>query len=225
MLGKHSGVVCRLKQKYRNRFTWHCLNHRLELLVSDAIKDVVCEIDHFKAFMDKLYSLYSQSPKHSRALKIACHDVGLQFVKVERVLGMLWVSGSFKTVKTVWTSLGALYSHFTNSLEDTTIDANLKVTIYWFAKKSWKPRILSGPRVDVRYPPIAFHVFQSTSNTTDKAVKSRKPYKKDNAGYRVLKMSQVKKLSWPWKLKNCLYQQVPLVSSMKIVSTNKNSSF
>jgi hypothetical protein len=88
--------------------------------------------------MDRLYSLYSQS----RALKIACHDIGLQFDKVGRVLEMRWMSSSFKTVKAVWTSFGALYSHFTNSLKDTTIDANLKSTFISLRKRLGSPKLL-----------------------------------------------------------------------------------
>jgi hypothetical protein len=113
------------------------------LSVYDAIKDVR-GIDHFKAFIDKLYS---QSPKHSRALKIACHDLRLQFVKVGRVLGMRWVSSSFKRVKAVWTSLGALHSHLTNSLEDTAIDANLKSTFISLLKRLGSPEFLLNPGV------------------------------------------------------------------------------
>lgn len=58
MVGKKSGVVTRLRKKYPKLFTWHCFNHRLELSISNTIKDVR-GIDHFKCFMDKLYSLYS----------------------------------------------------------------------------------------------------------------------------------------------------------------------
>ena len=35
MLGKNSGVATRLTARYPNLFTWHCMNHRLELAVFD----------------------------------------------------------------------------------------------------------------------------------------------------------------------------------------------
>jgi len=35
--------------------------------------------------MDKLFSLYSQSPKSSRALENCCHILKLQFNKIGRV--------------------------------------------------------------------------------------------------------------------------------------------
>jgi hypothetical protein len=55
---------------------------------------------------------------------------------------MRWVSSSFKTVKSVRTSFGALYSHFINSLEDNTIDANLKSTFIGLRKTLGSPEFL-----------------------------------------------------------------------------------
>ncbi|UYV81282.1 hypothetical protein LAZ67_20000646 [Cordylochernes scorpioides] len=114
MVGRHSGVVTRLKQKFPKFFAWHCLNHRLELSVGDTIKEVR-GINHFKAFMDKLYSLYSQSPKNCRALEEACHELGTRFAKVGRILGVRWISSSFRTIKTVWESYESLHHHFKSS--------------------------------------------------------------------------------------------------------------
>ena len=73
-VGKKSGVVTRLLEKHPKLFTWHSFNHRLDLSVSDTIKDVR-GTDHFKCFIDKLYSLYNQSPKYSHALVNCCQDL------------------------------------------------------------------------------------------------------------------------------------------------------
>ena len=40
MLGRNSGVLERLKNKYNKLFKWHCLCHRIELGVADAIEEV-----------------------------------------------------------------------------------------------------------------------------------------------------------------------------------------
>ena len=66
LMGKHSGV--RLQRRFPNLFVWHCLNHRLELAVNDAI-DEITAVNHFKAFMYSLYCVYSQSPKNNEQLK------------------------------------------------------------------------------------------------------------------------------------------------------------
>ena len=75
MVGKHSGVVTRLRQRYPKLFVWHCFSHRLELSVADAIKDVR-RMNHVQSFLDRLYNLYSQSPKNSCAL--ACLELGIR---------------------------------------------------------------------------------------------------------------------------------------------------
>ena len=86
MLGKNSGVATRLTARYPHLFTWHCMNHRLDLAVNYAV-DEVKAVNHFKAFfMDKLYSLYSQSNKNSRELMEAAQEVGSQVLKIGRVL-------------------------------------------------------------------------------------------------------------------------------------------
>ncbi|KAJ3583030.1 hypothetical protein NHX12_034540 [Muraenolepis orangiensis] len=68
MLGKNSGVATRLTARYPNLFTWHCMNHRLELAVSDAV-DEVQAVNHFKVFLEKIHNLYSQSNRNSRTDK------------------------------------------------------------------------------------------------------------------------------------------------------------
>jgi hypothetical protein len=62
-------------------------------------------------------SLHGLPPKHSRAVEIACHVLAVQFTETESLLGMLRVTSTFRTIKVVWISFGALYSHFINSLK------------------------------------------------------------------------------------------------------------
>jgi len=38
MLRKKNGVAAKLKTRFPQLLTWHCLNHRLELSVGDAVK-------------------------------------------------------------------------------------------------------------------------------------------------------------------------------------------
>jgi len=67
MLDKKSGVASRLRAKYPAIFPWRCMNHRIELAVADAVKDVNA-VNHFKQFLDCIYSLFSQSNKNQCAL-------------------------------------------------------------------------------------------------------------------------------------------------------------
>ena len=67
MLGRKAGVATALKEQFPNLVIWHCCNHRLELAVSDT-REEVQGVNHFQTFFDKLYSLYSLSPKNQREL-------------------------------------------------------------------------------------------------------------------------------------------------------------
>lgn len=64
-----NGVYTKLKSMFPGLIGWHCLNHRLELSVSDAVKHCT-ETNHFTAFLDKLYCLYNQSPKNPRVREL-----------------------------------------------------------------------------------------------------------------------------------------------------------
>ena len=65
MVGSNSGVIKKLADNYPNIIPWHCMCHRVELAVGDAAK-AVTRVNHVKIFLDKVYSLYSQSPKAQR---------------------------------------------------------------------------------------------------------------------------------------------------------------
>jgi len=134
MLGKNSGVATRLTARYPNLFTWHCMNHRLELAVSDAV-DEVQAVNHFKVFMEKVHNLYSQSNKNSRELLEAAEEVGSQVLKIGRVLSTRWVASSFRSVKAVWRSYEALNRHFENAAGDQTRNGKERQTYRGLARR------------------------------------------------------------------------------------------
>jgi hypothetical protein len=98
MLGRKSGVATLIMEKYPNVIVWHCLNHRLELAVGDAISEVTA-VNHFQMFFDKLYSLYSRSPKNKIQLSECAVDVDEQLRKIGRILGVRWVASSFRSFR------------------------------------------------------------------------------------------------------------------------------
>lgn len=117
MLGRKAGVFTKLKSKCPCLIGWHCLNHRLELSVGVAVK-CCTEINHFTNFMDKLYSLYHQSPRNQRD--------GLSSLRNRHSVKKDWSSpwcemgdSSYRTVKAVWKMHSALYSHFCSASKDT----------------------------------------------------------------------------------------------------------
>lgn len=114
MVGKNSGVLTQLKEKYPNIMLWHCMCHRIELAVGDAVKSVT-QINHIKSFLDKLYSIFSQSPKANRELQVCAKTVHSELLKIGRVLGVRWVASSHRSLLAIWQSYPALVEFCTNS--------------------------------------------------------------------------------------------------------------
>ncbi|KAJ3582092.1 hypothetical protein NHX12_015891 [Muraenolepis orangiensis] len=85
MLGVMSGVGKLLQDDFQGIILWHCLNHRLELAVDQAL-DVTGGTKDFQAFMDSLYSLYSQSPKNMRQLSECAHNLDIALRRIGKVL-------------------------------------------------------------------------------------------------------------------------------------------
>ena len=63
MLGKTSGVGTKMKRDFPNIVIWHCLNHRLQHVLDDFIKDIK-QVKHFKIFLDQIYKIFHQSNKN-----------------------------------------------------------------------------------------------------------------------------------------------------------------
>ena len=112
--GKKSGVMELLVKDFPNLTTRHCLNHRLDLAVDDAIADLRSGINHFKIFIGKLHSVHSQSPKNKRELKEVAKNLDAQLLKIGKVLSTRWDASSHRTVLAVWNNYEALYQHFKN---------------------------------------------------------------------------------------------------------------
>uniref|UniRef100_A0A3P9IIB3 DUF4371 domain-containing protein n=1 Tax=Oryzias latipes TaxID=8090 RepID=A0A3P9IIB3_ORYLA len=119
MLGVKSGVGKLLKDNFPSIVLWHCLNHRLELAVDQAL-DKTGGTKDFQAFLDSLYSLYSQSPKNMRELSECAHNLHITLKRIGRVFSIRWVASSWRAVNAVWQSYSALAQHFQKASEDNS---------------------------------------------------------------------------------------------------------
>ncbi|XP_044154702.1 E3 SUMO-protein ligase KIAA1586-like [Bufo gargarizans] len=113
MLGSKSGVASRIVREFPNIVIWHCLSHRVQLALDDAINSV-SQVNHFKMFLEKIYSIYHVSNKHQLELHNIAADLELEIVKIGRILGPRWVACSARAAKAVWRAYPALYKHFSN---------------------------------------------------------------------------------------------------------------
>jgi hypothetical protein len=114
MLGRHAGVARFLVEKYPNLIVRHCSNHRLEIAMNDVAREMsaVC---HVKIFFDKLYAVYSASPKNRAELESVALQLSIRLNAIGR-----WVSSSARPVRAVWKNYTALYKHF----HEASVDQN-----------------------------------------------------------------------------------------------------
>jgi hypothetical protein len=50
------------------------------------------DVDKYKAFIDKLYALYSTSPKNARGLKVFTNLLDIELLKTDQILSTQWVA-------------------------------------------------------------------------------------------------------------------------------------
>ena len=134
MLGVKSGVGQRLKDQFPGITLWHCLNHRLELAVADAIS-TVSGFFSIQALFEKIYCVYSRSAKHQRPIKEISMDLDIQFKRIGKIFTIRWVVSLFRTVKAAWENYPALYMHFKLLADDTSTKTNDRAAFRGLSKK------------------------------------------------------------------------------------------
>jgi hypothetical protein len=141
MLGNKSGVASNLLKMYPHLIVWHCLSHRLELAVSDAVGEITA-VNHFQIFFDKLYSLYSSSPKNMSELKECAKCVEEQVRKIGRLFSIRWIASSFRTVSAVWDNYQSLCTHFQEASCDTRRASKDRAMFLGLLKRIRSPEFL-----------------------------------------------------------------------------------
>ncbi|XP_058039201.1 E3 SUMO-protein ligase KIAA1586-like [Ahaetulla prasina] len=86
MLGRKSGVSTRKAKEFPNIIIWHCLNHRLQLVLDDAIKEIK-QVNHFKNCIDKICSIFQQSNKNQIELDEISEELEINIIRIGRVFG------------------------------------------------------------------------------------------------------------------------------------------
>ncbi|CAL9689881.1 unnamed protein product [Knipowitschia caucasica] len=118
MMGKYRGAATLLREKINPNLTViHCMSHKLELAVHDAVKQCT-DASHFQIFIDSLYAYFSQSPKHMRELELTASNLGIQARRIGRVFDVRWLSSSCTSVTALWESYPALVKMFGTLAED-----------------------------------------------------------------------------------------------------------
>ncbi|KAL2792006.1 E3 SUMO-protein ligase KIAA1586 isoform c [Daubentonia madagascariensis] len=115
MLGRKSGVATKLLEYFPEIIIWNCLNHRLQLSLDDSISEIK-QINHFKIFLDKIYSIYHQPNKNqTKLLGTIAKELEIEIIKIGRVMGPRWAACSLQAATAVWRAYPVLYMHFSHS--------------------------------------------------------------------------------------------------------------
>ena len=100
-----------------NVILFHCMNHKLELALHDAVSSVNM-VSHLRMFMDTLYAYYSRSPEHCRQLEATSATLGTEIRKIGKIFDIRWLSSSYQTADAVYKSLPALVAQLRDSAEN-----------------------------------------------------------------------------------------------------------
>lgn len=134
MLGKHQGVATLLQSKYPNLVVFHCMAHRLELAVKQAIDDVN-SVSHFRDLIDSIYKLFSMSPKNQRELNDAAAETAVQLLKVKKIFDVRWVFSSYVAMKAFLRNFEALHTMLVKAADDNTRTAKERSKYLGLSKK------------------------------------------------------------------------------------------
>ena len=124
MLGPRSGVGIKLKNDFSNIVLWHCLILRLQLVLDDSVTDIK-QVNYFKIFMNKIYTIFHQSNKNQMALFKISEELGQQIIKIGRVFGPRWSAYSLRAALAVWRAYPALWKYFSNLTKHSGMAARL----------------------------------------------------------------------------------------------------
>jgi hypothetical protein len=136
MTGQNSGVASHFQRKYGTEKIerFHCVAHKLELAVEDALKSVT-STNHFQIFIQSLYNLYSQSPKNQRELSQAAAETETQLLRISGIFTVRWVASSFKSVRAIWRDFPALHQQLCRAAVDPLRSSTEKAKFSGLCKK------------------------------------------------------------------------------------------
>ena len=98
-IGKNHSVTALLKKDVPQLIAMHCVNHRLELSVLDALKKKNSDVfSKIKKVLHLLYNHYHRSPKALRELKSLAEAMQVKFLKPSKMNGTRWMPHLYRAL-------------------------------------------------------------------------------------------------------------------------------
>ncbi|KAF4529208.1 hypothetical protein B566_EDAN011454 [Ephemera danica] len=136
-------IISHISREMRQKIVIHCMNHRIELAINDAIKHINA-IDTLIEIVNSIYSFYSMSPKNTSEIRDISSELHSQFLKIGKVFDVRWVASSKRTVKSLWVSFKSLVTHFERICADQTRSNLVRAKCKGVVKKLSSPEFVSN---------------------------------------------------------------------------------
>ena len=110
MRGRLNGVIKQLKGDRHYIMDIHCLSHRMELGIRDALKDIPLD-EKYKSLLSSLYAFYHRSALNRANLKSEFESLAISPVFPKRVSGTRWVEHTFRALKNFQQGYTTIVAH------------------------------------------------------------------------------------------------------------------
>ena len=98
-LGKNHSVTALLKKDVPQLLAVHCVSHRLELSVLDALRKKYLDVfSKVKKVLQLMYNHYHRSPKACRELKSLAEAMQVKFMKPSKMNGTRWIPHLYRAL-------------------------------------------------------------------------------------------------------------------------------
>ena len=124
-VGRLNGVVAKLRVEIPWLLGVHCIAHRLELSVLDALKDEE-QLSNVQEMLQGLYKHYHYSPKALRELKELAQVLDEKINKPVNLRGTRWLPHISRALTVTMKSFSVIYAHLENTISENTSSVEMR---------------------------------------------------------------------------------------------------
>ena len=124
-VGRLNGVVAKLHVEIPWLLGEHCIAHRLELSVLDALKYEE-QLKNVQEMLQGLYKHYHYSPKALRELKELAQLLDEKINKPVKLRGTRWLPHMSWALTVMIKSFSVIYAHFENTISENTSSVEMR---------------------------------------------------------------------------------------------------
>ncbi|XP_065665100.1 zinc finger protein 862-like [Hydra vulgaris] len=139
--GIYNGVLTQLKKDRMWLIKIHCVNHRLELAIKDAVKDI-SQYKECERFYISIFNLFRNSGKLKCAVKKAAEALNITFYTLPKIFGTRFISHRRRGFTKLLHNWPSLIVGFDNTLADRDTKADMRAKLSGLSKRLHDYRLL-----------------------------------------------------------------------------------